>query len=573
MALQLSFLGKALLFQLPSYAVIAVAIVIGCIALSRSSAPDGACLCSALLFGGYVCIRALTSPAPYFARADLYCTLAALGAYLLVSIGLVSSSRRVALLVLLWAFAAYQVFIGFVQFGVGQNFLGLPFLSQFEQTTRASGFYSNPDQFAGLLELLGIFALSVACWSRRPKWVKVFIGAFGVICYEGLGMTVSRGGLLSAAASILTFLVLSAIVLKSGLAPEFQRYRRIALLVAVIGLATSALAIQQSSFLRERVSNLVSPDHTRFDLWRAAVAQWKLNPVFGTGSGTYRFYGREFRSPRMQADPVVVHNDYLHLLCEYGVAGCAAFALFFGVHLRAGWRSFAHYGSRRVAMGASALSDRLAFTIAGLSALAAYVVHSAVDFNLHIPANALVLSLVFGFLANPGRTHDSGDSSLPAMFLARWIAIVLAIALFVRCMVLLPGEYFGERSRIALQNDDPSLAMTFADQALAYERNNPNIFFCLGRAWGALAREEQPIEKRSTHYEQALAAFDKARLLAPLEESYPLDMAYVYDQLGRFAEGEWMYGLARDRDPRSEAIDQLYRSHLKMWRKSGTGKL
>src|SRR4051812_17485498 len=121
MALQLSFLGKALLFHLPSYAVISIAVVIGCIALSRKSAPDRACLCGAVIFGGYVCARALTSPAPYFARADLYCTLAALGAYLLVSIGLVSSSRRVALLVLLWAFAAYQVFIGFVQFGVGQN--------------------------------------------------------------------------------------------------------------------------------------------------------------------------------------------------------------------------------------------------------------------------------------------------------------------------------------------------------------------------------------------------------------------------------------------------------------------
>src|SRR4051812_41863739 len=164
-ALQLSFLGKALLFQLPSYGLIGVATLIACFTLTWKSAMNRACFYSALGFGGYVCIRALASPSPYFARADLYCALAALGTYLLIATALVSSSRRLALLVLLLAFGVYHVLVGLVQFGVGQNFLGVPFLAKFELTRRASGFYRNPDHLAGLLDVLGIFALSITCWA------------------------------------------------------------------------------------------------------------------------------------------------------------------------------------------------------------------------------------------------------------------------------------------------------------------------------------------------------------------------------------------------------------------------
>lgn len=568
MALQLSFLGKALLFQLPSYALIAVATLLACITLPWKLADNRICLGTAVAFAGYICIRALTSPAPYFARSDLFCMLAALTVYLLIATALVSSGRRLALLALLLTFGVYHVLVGFVQFGVGENFIGFPFLEKFTSGTRASGFYGNADHLAGLLEVLAVLALSITCWGRRPRWIKVLIGYLGLACYVGLAMTASRGGYLSVAASLIVFLILSAMVLWAGREPGFRTYRKVAIAAAIAGLAAIVFAVQQSPAVQDRITEIVRPDQTRFDLWRASIAQWKLQPAFGTGSGTYRFYGREFRVPRMQSDPVVVHNDYLHLLCEYGLAGAVLFLLFFGAHVRAAWRNFLLYGPSRVASATLPTSDRLAFTIGALSAIAAYVVHSAVDFNMHIPANALVVALVFGILANPGRTNDSPPSSGPAIAGARILVAAVAIVLLVQCVHLLPGEYFAERARVALQDEDPATAITFANRALVYEQKNPNIFFYLGRAFGALGNKKDQSEKRSTYYELALAAFDKARHLAPREEGYPLDMAFAYDQLGRFAEAEWMYGLARNLDPNSESIMHMYASHLDAWRMS-----
>ena len=92
--------------------------------------------------------------------------------------------------------------------------------------------------------------------------------------------------------------------------------------------------------------------------------------------------------------------------------------------------------------------------------------------------------------------------------------------------------------------------------------------FILAVRSDALAYDKDKKEERVPSYLAALAAFEKARLLAPLEESYPLDMAFVYDQMGRFTEAEWMYRIARSLDPRSRNISQMYQNHLDAWKNS-----
>jgi tetratricopeptide (TPR) repeat protein len=338
-------------------------------------------------------------------------------------------------------------------------------------------------------------------------------------------------------------------------------------LTIFVGLAMGAgVLMSQSPHIRERVDNIVDPDHTRFNLWRSSIEQWKLQPLVGTGSGSFRYYGREFRAEQVQGDPMFVHNDYLHLLCEYGLIGAALFLLLLGSHLRHGWRSFVEVGPRRFAEGSFLQSDRLALTIGALSALAAYGVHSLVDFNMHIPPNALLIAFVFGLLGDTGVFDASRvPSRLPVSSL-RLATVAIGLILLLQCVRLLPGEYFAEKARVALEYEDPEAAIVDANNALAYEQKNPNIYFYLGRSLGAIANEKRSVEKRDSYYEAALGAFDKARKLAPLDGFYALDMAYAYDAMGRFSEAEWMYGVARSRDPRSVMMSELYQTHLETWK-------
>lgn len=563
---------KDLLPFLAAYAAIAVAILIAAAAAPLpNTGPCRWCLVSTVAFAGYVIVRALTSPVAYAARADLYLVLAALAVYALLVTSLNTPSQRIALIVALLVFALGHVVVGVTQAIRGGSLsLLIPALQTFEQSKadeRAAGLAVNPNQLAGTLEVLGALGLGIACWSRRPAWLRVCIGYLAASCYVGIALTGSRGGYISVGASVIVFALASLLVLAASGGRQLLKFAALGLIVSfLLGLGLWTL-LQQNATLTSKLQNIAT-DPGRVDLWRAAIDQWKLQPWTGTGSGTYLFYGREFRQPTMQQDPVDVHNDYLHLLAEYGVAGAAAFLLFFFAHVRSGWHTFSALGRRRVAAGAPPLSDRLGLNIGALSAVAAYVVHSAVDYNLHLPANALLVAVVFGIVAAPGVVEARAELSAFRRLAPRFVVGLVAAVLLVQCVRLLPGEYFADRARSALWNEDPQAAVDYALKALEYKRSNPHIYFYIGRALRAAAAELSESEERAPLYESAIAAFAKAQRLSPLDATYPFEQAVLYDMLGRFEEAERMFGNAKARDPRAHYITAEYNAHRELWRRS-----
>jgi O-antigen ligase len=569
--LQIAVVGHGLLSALPSYALFGLAAIFAAIFWSPPKGTDRLCLASIAIFASWIVLRTLISPANYMARHDLYAILGAVALYGIIVTGLASPPRRFALILVLLVFALCHVVLGLVQFGHGENFILFSAMEALPVTNRAAGFYLNPDHLAGLLELLGAFALSVTCWSRLAKWARVVFGYLALTCYVGVALTASRGGYLSVVASLVVFGTLSLVALRAGGSSVVGKYGAIGALVLVGAFITPVLLLKQDPTLNKRLVEVVSTDQTRLDLWGAAIKQWKLNPLFGTGGGTYRYYGRLFRAERMQADPVMVHNDYLQLLCEYGLVGAGAFLFFCWAHFRYGWRNFWQFGPRRIAAGTAVASDRLALNIGAWSALGAYVMHSAVDFNMHNPPNAMIVAIALAFLASPGDRLDSrreaeARTARTGLFLG-WVLGSLGFFLFFMAARLVPGEYYSERANFALENEHPAEAIRFAMRALDFEQRNPDIFFCLGRAEEALHDARAGDDSTAlAHYQAALADFEQARRLAPLEEGYALDLGWLYDRLGRYPEAEWMFGVARKLDPNSTAIAALYRSHLVQWK-------
>ncbi|MGZ5018901.1 MAG: hypothetical protein ACXWAV_00570, partial [Chthoniobacterales bacterium] len=67
------------------------------------------------------------------------------------------------------------------------------------------------------------------------------------------------------------------------------------LAAAILAVAVTA-AVKRSPYLTNRAQNTFELSNMRVDLWNGALQQWKLEPIFGTGSGTYLYYGRLFRT-------------------------------------------------------------------------------------------------------------------------------------------------------------------------------------------------------------------------------------------------------------------------------------
>lgn len=562
--------GTRLIYSIPAYAILAIVGLLTLLIFRQPKPrPAQLCLISSVIFFGYILVRAFFSPVAYTARPDVYAVVGGLIVYWFIACFCTSPKLRASVVIGLLVLGVVHVLIGAIQFRDGNNFMLISFLQRFDYGRRASGFYVCPNHLAGALEVLGVFGASLVCWSRFPTWSKLLIGYVSAVCYAGVLLTASRGGYASAVTSLFVLAILSLIVLRRAGTRLVWSIGGVGALAALIIGGSAFVVMKKSDFLAERAQNPLTTVAIRLDLWHAAIEEWKAQPVFGTGSGTYLYYGRMFRTERMQQDPIDAHNDYLHLLAEYGAVGGVLFLFFLGAHLHNGWRNFQRLGPKRVVISNNLLSTSLALNLGALAAVAAYIVHSFVDFNLHIPANVLLLAFVFGVLANAGIQRETEDSAVP-MAILRWRAVLPALGAFlaIQCVRLLPGEYLAEHARSTLRDNQPDTAIRFALRGLETEKRNPFLYQYLASAKLTRCDTLPGAGERASCYEEALSALIKARELAPPDRSFLVPLAATYDALDRFAEAEWIFYEARQWDPKSIYLNEIYKYHLSRWQTS-----
>jgi O-antigen ligase len=109
-------------------------------------------------------------------------------------------------------------------------------------------------------------------------------------------------------------------------------------------------------------------------------------PVAGTGLGTFADVYPAYETVPLEGRLLHAHNDYLENLSDLGLAG---FALLLGTVLFLTVDGFLVWSKRRQLQIKS-------LGMGGFVAVAAILVHSLTDFNLHIPANTLLFAVVLG---------------------------------------------------------------------------------------------------------------------------------------------------------------------------------
>jgi O-antigen ligase len=240
------------------------------------------------------------------------------------------------------------------------------------------GPYVNRNHFAAFVELVFPVALVplVLGKVRKERWFVV--GIFGLLPIGALFLSASRGGVVSFGVQI-GVLVLMMILRRTG--GKHVLAGGLVLLIAF--LMVSWLGVRQ---VLDRFSSLQSLEVTTGK--RASMRQntWRIfldHPWIGTGLGTIQTV---FPAYETLYDGKVVnhaHNDYLEALAETGSIGGACCAWFLGVLFFVSMRQLLQRDKPFAA----------AMHLSGLVACVGFLVHSLVDFNLHIPANAVLFLL------------------------------------------------------------------------------------------------------------------------------------------------------------------------------------
>ena len=359
----------------------------------------------------------LASIDPFQTRRYLFATLTYAGAWLLVLMTVNSSERAATVLGAVAAAGVLQATAAVMLYSSGGSYQ--LWFADFDQGGRAMGTFVNPDHLAGFMELslaagLGwlIAQLGEGRSVKQSGWrhnlvsvlafvmsPKMLLRLLLILPVMALVMTHSRMG---NGAFFLALLLIGVLV-----AVRSQKLRRPALwLVASmavvdvfiigqwVGVDRVMERIKDTAAVSKQVpvpfgtAQLGPPREQslaeRLDVPLLSLKLVAQRPWFGHGGGTY-----VTALPPLKREDLVehwdhAHNDYVQVASDTGLVGLL---LWLTAGVASAWRALQLVRDQQAPVNRG-------LGVAALMACACMGLHSMVDFNLHIPANALTFTVL-----------------------------------------------------------------------------------------------------------------------------------------------------------------------------------
>jgi len=258
------------------------------------------------------------------------------------------------------------------------------------------GPYVNHNHYAGLMELMVPIPLVLSLTRMAGEKERIAAGIAAAVMVVTIFLSGSRGGMIA----IFVELVILAVVLLRQKVELVRRKKGMQIavsLVAFVVVLVSLLTWLGGKELTSRVSSISTETRTelsggmRLSIDRDAVRMFRNKPVLGWGLGTFPTVYPQFRTFYTNFFVNEAHNDYLQLLSEMGLLGFGTMVWFVVVLYR--------HALRKIGNWPSDLSG--AVTLASTLGVTGILVHSLLDFNLQIPANAALFYVLCTLAAAP----------------------------------------------------------------------------------------------------------------------------------------------------------------------------
>jgi O-antigen ligase len=305
--------------------------------------------------------------------------------------------RRIILVLI--GCGVFQSLYGLYELSAGEpRILFYPKVFSLESVT---GTFVNRSHLSGYLEMIvplavGLLIARMSLFSFGVKGVRekfllmmsqgvagnLLIAGSVVVMSLGIVRSNSRAGLVVLVFSFFLFTGLSVLAFGRVGYRELWVRNFIRAIVLII-LALSLYVGVGSTIQRFALDNLLHEDRPLY--WTNVAGMIRDFPVFGTGLGTF---ASAYPAYEKRGGPEMLlthaHNDYLEFFSELGLVGTV---FLFGGILTLAIRSFLVWRERRN-------PEAKGLALGGIVSLAGMGLHTLTDFNLHIPANMLLFTVV-----------------------------------------------------------------------------------------------------------------------------------------------------------------------------------
>lgn len=482
-----------------------------------------------LLILAYGFFEYIKSPIEYSARRDTLQLLLYVCLFFLFVNNL--KHRKYARI---FAFAVISVGTMISIYAVAQFMTGSTSILGVEQPDvyahRASGTYICPNHLAGFLEMTLPLALALTLAGRLEQYQKILLGFASLVLLAGIAVTVSRAGYVASLCGVALILVTLF---------NSHKYRIPALAAAALLIVAAAWFLLSKPHAETRFSELMTTtqlDEGRGAIYKSSLEMASKTSLFGRGSGTYASQIHSYLTDKTQDDPYFAHSDYLQLWIEWGLVGVALLAALLIV---SGFDVFKiwQYVQRKGESFNLQDSTRSALFLGVTGAVLAILIHSAVDFNMHIPANAMLAVVLFAFLLSCVRLYK--DSCWIKQSSANRIAVTTFIVLFSFILVW-DAVHTSHIACLVKASEAEGIsnkeAQKLLDQAVKLDERNWNTAMEAGRRMLSVGMYSEDPEERERALIHAIGYYSMAIRYNPYHYQLYGGMAGALTLLGRVDE-------------------------------------
>jgi O-antigen ligase len=243
------------------------------------------------------------------------------------------------------------------------------------------GPYVNRNHFAGLMELLIPPGMAILILRGERRDQLPLVALFTLIPVGALFLSASRGGIMGFVAEMAALAILVLLCRR-----EKKQLAGAAVIIGLGILLVSWLGIGPALDRFATYKKLETTESRRVEMLHGTWRIFLGHPIAGTGVGTLQEVFPRYASVY---DGLIVnhsHNDFAEALAETGLIGGACALSFLLLLFGVGWKGIASQRDPVI----------LAYRCGAMVACLGLLVHGSVDFNFHIPSNALIFLLQAG---------------------------------------------------------------------------------------------------------------------------------------------------------------------------------